>query len=189
LALSFTGCTKDHPTPSYTKAWLHDADGDVLMFRNASTGATETFLASVEDVTHTIKPKLEVRSFELQNISLTYVGQNDSQAGLYVVLDGYGQVTFQPTINSSSMQVVLETDRKSHKEGMYASENANARIETNLELNGRTYARLAHGEFSFTASEQQNPQTAKTLREFWYSKDEGLVAYTKTNGQTWYRVW
>ncbi|KAA9327070.1 hypothetical protein F0P96_17680 [Hymenobacter busanensis] len=187
--VALSGCAKDQPTPSHTKAWLRQADGDLLTFRNPATGATETMLAKVEDVTVTSAGKFDFKSHDYQTITLTYTTQRPSSAGLRVVFNGDGEVAINPLSEWPESEVTIITHKKSHKEHVISSNRSSALLDDNVYLNGRTYPTVVSGRFNFFSGLPNVPSSGNSLEFFWYSKDDGLVAYTLTDGQTWYRVW
>jgi hypothetical protein len=189
LLLTFSSCNKDTPVPGYTKAWLHDSDGDVITFRNSQTGATETQLAQIEHTSQTFGANNPFGKETLDFIKLTYTGQNDPNAGLRLAFDGDGQIVVEPLYEWSGAKVTIRTNSPKHLEFADGSTSASALLDDNVRLDQRDYAIAVNGRFNFLPSQPNAPRTQNTLREFWYSKDDGLVAYTKTDGQTWYRVW
>ncbi|RAK62087.1 hypothetical protein [Hymenobacter edaphi] len=184
LTLALGSCDRDQPTPKYTKAWLSQADGDVLTFRNPTTGATESVRATVTEVTASRAGKFDLRSRDYQTITLAYAPAAAPGSDLFQLqFNGDGMVIMGITANNSFERCAyVDTHRQADKELVYGTDMVTAERLDNLLLDGRSHARVAHVRYL-------NPSGWNLIAGYWYSKTDGLVAYTKTDGQTWYRVW
>ncbi|MCC3160586.1 hypothetical protein LJ737_25335 [Hymenobacter sp. 15J16-1T3B] len=185
LSLTLGSCDRDLPTPHHTKAWLSQADGDRLTFRNATTGATRTLQARVTDRTYSRAGKFDFRSKDFQIITLAYAPQAlpDSDV-LQLQFNGDGLVEMGYSVyNAFERCAFVDTHANTAKELVYGTDLAEAERLDNLRLDGRTYERVAH----VTYADGMN-----MILEYWYSRTDGLVAFTEptqTGPQTWYRVW
>lgn len=181
LSFAFSSCDRDQPTPKYTRAWLSQAGGEQLTFRNAGTGATATLLAQVQDVTHSLAGKFDFRSHDYQVITLTYHQSVFPQAELcQLQFNGDGYLALGYAAPDFTRCALVDTAPKSAQEVVSGTELADAELLNNLVLDGRSYARVVHLRYRQGAWND--------LTEYWYSKADGLVAYTRADGQTWYRV-
>ncbi|GAB3839859.1 hypothetical protein [Hymenobacter jeollabukensis] len=183
LTLLLASCDRDQPTPKHTKAWLNQADGDQMTFRNPATGATESVRATVTDVTDSRAGKFDLRSRDYQTITLSYAPTAAPDTELFQLkFTGDGMIEMGLTSNNNFERCAyVDTHKQADKELVYGTDMVSAERLDNLLLDGRSYARVAHVRYL-------NQGGWNLIAEYWYSKTDGLVAYTKTDGQTWYRV-
>lgn len=183
LSFSFSSCDRDQPTPKYTRAWLSQTEGQQLVFRNSATGAADTLQTVLSDETHSLAGKFDFRSHDYQVISLRYALSRYPNTELVELqFNGDGRVELGLTMaNQFERYAHIETHPQASQEHLYGSDRAELQKLDNLLLNGRQYARVAH--LSYTRGGLNG------IREYWYSKQDGLVAYTRHDGQTLYRVW
>ncbi|GAA4384595.1 hypothetical protein [Hymenobacter koreensis] len=158
----------------------------MLTFRNASTGATLTLKTQITDATHSRAGKFDFRSKDFQIITLKYVlPASPNTELLQVEFNGDGQVDMGFTVNRAFERCAfVDTHAKAAKEMVYGSDRAEAERLDNLRLDGRTYERVAHVTYAGNG--------LNMMKEYWYSKADGLVAFTEptqTGLQNWYRVW
>ncbi|RSK31763.1 hypothetical protein [Hymenobacter metallilatus] len=189
LAL-LVGCTSDEPIPQETQAWLHDTDGTVLTFQNTSTGVAEPVEVHIRrESQRTGSGRFTIRHTRVHQAYLYYY-INPQPA---VPITGLGlefadnQVTVAPDPNYwTDSRIFLQTAADEAQETATAETQASVKLTGIMTLNGQAYGRCLWGKFTLAKGSQ--PTKTDDVAEFFYTKDQGLVAYTKANGQMWMRV-
>lgn len=182
------GCdSPDQPVPAHTKAWVQGHDGDVLRFYQPATGASDSVRVALtdENARHS-NGKLSLGSYHAQVITLKYLmGQPFPNRvitvypGLEVYFYSSGSVSFRlPAANYGMAEVTTAPDPAA--EQATGSYYLAAELLRNTSLNGRSYQRVIHLHL-LQPPDPQQPE------DFWYSQEDGLVAYALPGSPAWYR--
>ena len=157
-------------------AWLPHADGEQLRFRNDTLGVQLLTVRRSRSVA-TLPSKSADNPYELQTLAYASGGFPVSvlqlQAAYQYVSFGLGQPD-----GRYGAEIRLQTGPRDSAQAVAMR----CRLLAGYTLRGRTYAQLLHARLLPTVPTANQPVT-----EFFYARDEGLVAYTTNRRQTWYR--
>ncbi|MCA8831091.1 hypothetical protein [Hymenobacter pini] len=189
LAL-LASCTSDEPIPKQTQAWLHDTDGMVLTFKNTTTGASEPVAVHVRNESQRVgSGRFTIRHTRVHQAFLYYQINPQPTPPLYGLEFEFADetVTVAPDPNYwTDSRIFLRTSSDANQETATAEPEASVTLSGSMSINGQAYGRCLRGKFTLAKGNQ--PTTVDNIEEFFYTKDQGLVAYTKANGQMWLRV-
>lgn len=187
--LGLAGCdTADLPVAAHTKDWLHDSNGDVLRFRQPATGARDSMRVELTDNNvWRANTKFGLGGYHDQHIVVKYrMGQPfpNRVVPVYPGLELYFQsnsiLGFRlPAGNYAVAQLTTSPDPAN--EQATGSYEAAAELLHSVTLNGHLYPHIFHLHVS-------QPPPPQAPEDFWYSREDGLVAYALPNSQPWYRL-
>ncbi|QJX45496.1 hypothetical protein HMJ29_00495 [Hymenobacter taeanensis] len=184
--LLLTGCTKDAPMPDTTRAWLHQTDGEQLIFRNPATGTTTPLQVSLKRTEYSYGSKSSFGTGHSEFYNLSYFSSTQEAYGLEAVFKN--RMLSVTSHGYAGYPAKLEINVTDHTGKFYDEATPPARLVADTVINGHSHAQVLQG--GFNPDTVYRPYEARTrIRRFWYAKDAGLVAYREKNGQLWYRVW
>lgn len=186
-----SSCDKpDMAVPEHTKAWLREANGDAVYFRQPATGDIDTLRVELTETNEwrNNPGKLSLGGYHQQLFVLTYTRQKPASAAspLRVLLEfaSYGHITLNvlPSAVYGQAAYITSSDNAAD-ELVTGTSYATGELLNQVMLNGRLYSRVAHMHRLYLNA----GATPAVVEDVWYSKADGLVAYTYSNGKAWYR--
>jgi hypothetical protein len=160
-------------------AWLPGENGQALSFRNDTLGVETLHLTRTSRVqnmpTKSANNPQRVETIEYGGGALPTQGLQLTATEQYVVF----QLIQSDGLPGGQLKLTTAADPA---RDVVAGFGLECELLTGYSLRNRTYARLLHARL---LPAQQLP--ARPVVEFFYSRDEGLVAYTTRQHRRWYR--
>jgi hypothetical protein len=161
-------------------AWLQGVDGQALRFRNDTLGVETLQLTRVSRVQN-MPTKSADNPQRVETIA--YAGGSFPARGLELTATEYYVIFLLTQPDGTPAGQATLTTAIDPARDVVAAAGIEAELLTNATLGTRTYARLLHARL---LPAQQLP--TRPVIEYFYSRDEGLVAYTTRQHHRWYRA-
>ncbi|MCC9165499.1 hypothetical protein [Pontibacter harenae] len=160
-----------------TKAWLHETNGKISF---------STFAGDQQELTVKVKEEVKVRppSFgngyeEVQTREVLFEANHSNLKILIMAERSF--VYFRSTAPYYHDDTYAALFTSSNPIQEYVNEyRVAAELIDNVSLGGKNYDRVVHIRFPYY------PDFPDSLRELFYSKQDGLIAYTTVDNRMWY---